>query len=214
MIRILATLLLLLLPSLPVSAAETASAASPRAVATLISDVDAVTPGRPFRVALRLRLAPGWHTYWRNPGDSGVAPTLTLSLPPGMVASGMAWPAPSIAREGPLVTYGYSGEVVLPVTVENAGRDSVDLSAHAEWLVCNNVCVPEQGDFSLHLPQGAPGPSAQAPLFRAAEARVPRPSPWTARIGRDGLLDVAGRELSPLTVKAAAFIPEDPDTIA
>jgi DsbC/DsbD-like thiol-disulfide interchange protein/cytochrome c biogenesis protein CcdA len=189
-------------------AAESAPVTSARATATLITDTDAIASGTPFRAALRLRLAPGWHTYWKNPGDAGVAPQLALAVnPPGMVGD-IAWPAPARQPEGPVMTYGYSGEVVLPVTVVAATNDRLKLKAQAQWLVCSNICVPEEGTFKLSLPIGTPAPSAEAALFAAADSRAPRPSPWRTALASDGTLNVEGAELSPATVKAAWFIPD------
>jgi thiol:disulfide interchange protein len=191
-----------------VQAAESTAVASPRATATMVTDTDTVAPGRPIRVALRLRLAPGWHTYWHNPGDAGVAPDLSFTLPPGVTAGPIAWPAPRLEKEGPLATYAYTGEVLLPVTLRGAsGRTVIQLSA--DWLVCANICVPESGVFRLDLPAGDGAPSAEARLFAAADARMPRPSPWQARIAPDGTLAVLG-----LTgVRSAWFAPEQPGQI-
>jgi thiol:disulfide interchange protein DsbD len=191
-------------------AAESAPVASARATATLISDSDAVAAGTKIRVALRLRMAPGWHTYWRNPGDAGAPPSLDLSLPDGASAGPIAWPAPARQPEGPVMTYGYSGEVVLPVTITapNVPPGGIDVTAHAQWLVCANICVPEEGDLRLHLADGPPSPSPQEPLFAAADARTPRISPWHAIIAADGTLAVSGAEISPATVKGAWFVPD------
>ncbi len=178
-------------------AAESAPVSSKRVTATMVSDTDAVAPGQPYRVGLRLRLAPGWHTYWKNPGDAGAAPELTFTPPAGE----LAWPAPQRQPEGPLMTYGYSGEVLLAATVTTPGP----VQLHASWLVCANICVPEEGSFYLDLPAGTPGPSAQAPLFAAAEARVPRPSPWPARISPDGEMSLTGDGLA--AVRDAWFVP-------
>ncbi len=130
-------------------------------------------PNTPLRVGLRLRMADGWHTYWKNPGDAGVAPELTIE---GVTQSPIDWPTPRRVAEGPVMTYAYTGEVLLPVTVTAA---SGAIKAHAQWLVCKDICVPEEGDFTLNLPIGTPGPSAQAALFAAHDRTVPRPSPWT-----------------------------------
>ena len=138
-------------------------------------------PGKPFRVGLRLRLAPGWHTYWQNPGDAGVPPELELTLPPGGTAGPIDWPAPRRIAEGPLMTYAYTGDLLLPVTMTPRRRRHTLVKAHAEWLVCRDICVPEEADFRLDLPAGTGAPSAQAPLFAALERQVPRPSPWQAR---------------------------------
>ncbi|MCW3473387.1 protein-disulfide reductase DsbD family protein [Limobrevibacterium gyesilva] len=202
--------LALLAAAAPAHALESAPVVSPRAAATLVSEVDAALPGQPFRVGLRLRMAPGWHTYWQNPGDAGVAPELSFTLPAGATAGPIAWPAPARQPEGPLMTYGYSGEVLLPVTI-SGGPGPVAL--HATWLVCEKICVPEEGDFRIDVPAGARSLSAEAPLFTAADARMPRPSPWQARIAPDGTLAVTGEGLSGATVQDAWFIPDGFGTI-
>jgi thiol:disulfide interchange protein DsbD len=183
---------------------------SARATVTLVSDTDHIAAGTPFRVGLRLRMAPGWHTYWRNPGDAGIAPALNFALPDGASAGPVAWPAPRRQPEGPLMTYGYSGEVLLAVAVSGPAH-SVGL--HASWLVCKEICVPEEGDFRLDLPAGPPAASREAPLFAAAEAAVPRPSPWSAQVGSDGTLTVSGAGISPAVVRDAWFIPAVAGTV-
>ena len=116
-------------------AAESAAVHSTRATATLVTESDTVAPGKPVRVALRLRLAPGWHTYWRNPGDAGVAPDLSFTLPPGVTAGPVAWPAPHLETEGPLATYAYTGELLLPVTLTGAqGATDIQLTAELAGL--------------------------------------------------------------------------------
>jgi thiol:disulfide interchange protein DsbD len=172
-------------------AAESPPVHTSRSTATLVSESDSVAPGKPVRVALRLAMAPGWHTYWRNPGDAGIPPDLAFALPPGVAAGPIAWPAPERQAEAPLVTYGYEGDLLLPVTITGA-TGTLPVQLHAEWLICAKICVPESGDFRLDLPAGDGAPSAQAPLFTAADQRAPRPSPWPARIAADGTLFVPG----------------------
>jgi thiol:disulfide interchange protein len=205
--RLLTAVLMMLATAIPAYAMESAPVSSTRAVATLVTDTDSMQPGTPFRVALRLRMADGWHTYWKNPGDAGVPPELTIE---GATQSPIDWPTPRRVAEGPVMTYAYTGEVLLPVTVTaNSGA----IKAHAQWLVCKEICVPEDGDFTLNLPVGPPKPSAQAPLFAAHDRIVPRPSPWTARISPDGTLFVQGPELTAATVTDAWFIPDEPGHI-
>ena len=207
--RLVAVLLMLALAPwvTPAWALESAPVSSKRAVATLITETDAMQPGVPFRVALRLRMAPGWHTYWKNPGDAGAPPTLTIQ---GVKQSPIDWPTPRRMSEGPVMTYAYINELLLPVSVTApTGR----LRAHAQWLVCKDICVPEEGDFSLDLPLGTPGPSAQAGLFAAHDAAVPRALPWKARISPDGTLFVQGPELTTATVTDAWFIPDHAERI-
>ncbi len=193
-------------------AMESAAVSSPRLTATLVSDTDAAAPGTPLHVGLRLRIAPGWHTYWQNPGDAGAPPDLTLTLPDGASAGPMAWPTPRRMPEGPLMTYGYTGEVLLPLVV-TPGAGPLRIEAAATWLVCERICVPEEGRFTLDLPSGAPALSAEAPWFAAAAASIPRPSPFEARIAPDGTLSLAGAGLSAATVRDAWFFPATADMV-
>ena len=206
MIRLGLLLALLAFAAAPVSAAESQPVRTPHMTATLVSDVDAVQPGQALHLGLRLRMVPGWHTYWQNPGDAGVPPDLTLTLPPGAKAGDIEWPTPMRQPEGPVMTYGYTGEVLLPVAA-TAGSSPLHVEASATWLVCEKVCVPEEGTFTLDLPAGTPAPSAEAPLFAAAAARLPRPSPFEARVTPDGVLSLHGAGLSSATVRDAWFLP-------
>ncbi len=204
-------------------AAESDPVTSVRDTATLVSDSDTIGPGKPVRFGLLLRLRPTWHTYWRNPGDAGEAPTLAVTLTGAATgkADAIDWPAPKRLPDGPLMSYGYTGDVLLPVSVtpavgaDQGGKpDDVAVTAHAEWLVCAAVCVPEEGDFRLTLPAGTPAPSSQAPLFARAAAARPIPSPFTATISPDGMLSLSGAGLSPQTVSDAWFIPDTPGVIS
>jgi DsbC/DsbD-like thiol-disulfide interchange protein/cytochrome c biogenesis protein CcdA len=209
MIRLFAALALACALSVPAAALESAPATTKRAVATMITDADSVAPGGRVRIALRLRLADGWHTYWHNPGEAGVPVELTPSLSPGATSGPIEWPAPGRMSEGPITTYGYTGEVVLPVTVTLApGVNAVSGELTAHWLVCKEICVPEEASFPIALTAGSGAPSAEAPLFKAHDLAVPRASPWDATIASDGTLFVRGDELRPDTVIDAWFIPD------
>jgi thiol:disulfide interchange protein/DsbC/DsbD-like thiol-disulfide interchange protein len=205
LVRRLAVMLPLLGLGQAAWAAESAPVQSPRMIATLVSDTDAVAQGVPFRLGLWLRIAPGWHSYWRNPGDAGAAPELEFTFPAGMTASPPSWPAPVRKAEGPLMTYGYEGEVLLPVTV--SGTQPGPVLLHATWLVCDNICVPEEGVFSLDLPLGTPRPSVQAALFAATDALVPAASPFQATVSAAGVLAVRGAGLNADSVRDAWFLP-------
>ena len=204
------TCLVLILAALagPAAALESALVTSDRVTASLVSDTDAVRRGEALHLGLRLRIKAGWHTYWKNPGDAGAPPELTLTLPAGVTATGIAWPAPLRLPEGPLMTYGYRNEVILPVVVTPADG-ALTVEASATWLVCEKICVPEEGRFRLSIPHGAPSPSAEAPLLLASLARQPRPSPFAAQIAPDGTLSLSGRELSGVTVRDAWFLPSE-----
>jgi len=162
-----AALLAVLLLFAPALARESTPVKTPRSTASLVSDVDAVAAGQPFRLGLHLQLAPGWHTYGPESGDAGVPAELTLDLPNGAKAGAIDWPRAQRFVEGPVTTYGYAGDVLLPLTITPAGTPAgaTAIVAHANWLVCKDICVPEEGAFRLDLPAGQPGPSAQAALF-------------------------------------------------
>ncbi len=198
----------------PAAALESAPVSTARTIASLITDTNAVAPGTPFRLALHLRLAPGWHTYWRNPGDAGIPPDLEVHLPDGAKAGPIDWPAPARVHEGDLMTYAYTGDLLLPLTITPAAdHPATHVEAEASWLVCKDICIPEQGRFDLDIPSGSPAPSAQAALFTRAAQTLPMASPWKATIAPDGRLWIRGEGLGPQTVAAAAFIPEEPATI-
>jgi thiol:disulfide interchange protein/DsbC/DsbD-like thiol-disulfide interchange protein len=189
-------------------AQESAPITTPHATVTLAADVVAVEPGKPFKLGLHFKLAPGWHIYWINPGAAGEPPQLDLTLPQGAQASEIAWPTPERAVEGPAMSYAYFDEALLPLTVTPpAGISAFPIKAKASWLICQKICVPEQGELSLDLPVGAASPSAEAQLFAAAEVRIPRPSPYASAISSDDVLTVSGDGLTPQSVAQAWFLP-------
>ncbi|MBV9219506.1 MAG: thioredoxin family protein, partial [Methylobacteriaceae bacterium] len=131
-----------------------------------------------------------------------------LTLPVGAKASAISWPAPLRLAEGPVMTFSYIGEVLLPITVTPAqDAASLPIDAKASWLVCEKICIPEEGGFHLDVPLGTPSPSPQAPLFAAADARIPRPSPYRATLAPDGTLSLSGKGISARSVKDAWFFP-------
>lgn len=170
------------------------------AQAELVAAREAAEPGATLPVALRLKLAPGWHTYWRNPGDSGQPASLQWRLPPGFEAGAIRWPVPKRKMIGPLANYGYEGEVLLPVELRVPAdvKGKVRLTALAKWLVCDpDHCIPESGEVSLELAVGKGGPSRWTPAFEAIELPRPAPEGWKFAARREAnrvLLELAGAE--------------------
>ena len=124
---------------------------------SLIAEKTAITKGEAegFRVAVQVEAHAGWHTYWENPGDAGLATTLKWSLPSGFSASDIDWPAPTRLNEGPLSIYAYEGTVLLPVTITpptTITDEQIPLKVHVDTLVCNDICIPESADLELNLP--------------------------------------------------------------
>lgn len=173
--------------------------------ASLIADTTAVVPGKAFQAALVLQMAEGWHTYWENPGDSGLATTLDWNLPDGFVAGPLEWPLPEAKVEpGDIQIYGYSGRVVIPVTLTppaTLSGGSVVLRAKASWLVCAEICVPGDAALEVELPVATAASPANRELFEEARKLVPSrlPPPFElrwVRSGADLLIRAPGREIS------------------
>ena len=104
--RIVNLWLLSLLLATPVFAVSGNVAASDNVKAHLVSEVSSVAAGQSFWVALEFNIRDGWHTYWRNPGDSGQATSIKWQLPPGFTAGDIVWPTPHRFELPPLVNYG------------------------------------------------------------------------------------------------------------
>ena len=142
--------------------------------------------GGTVALALDLRPKPGWHAYWRNPGDAGKAPAIRWNLPDGFEAGALRFPPPKVIPFGEFVTYGFEGAVLLLVDVAApaglAVGSQVELGGQASWVVCDDeLCVPESAAVSLTLPVGVGGASVHAERFAAARAALPRPVDWPAR---------------------------------
>jgi DsbC/DsbD-like thiol-disulfide interchange protein len=147
---------------------------------SLLADTDGIAPGRPLLVGVRLQMDGGWHTYWRNPGDAGLATRLRWSLPEGFAAGEVQWPAPERFVTGPVASYGYVDDVLLPVEVRvpaALARPDVRLAARVDWLECREACRPGRAELTLTLPvERSPRPSPSAPLFTEARRRLPAPA--------------------------------------
>ena len=163
------------LPSL--AAAQPAELTTEHVRAELLAYApEGVAPGKPVWLALAIHHQPHWHTYWRNPGDSGLPTSLSWQLNDGAVAGDIAWPTPQALRVGPLMNHGYEGTVLLPVPVTiPAGFKARDLlvKLQAEWLACKDVCVPESGELALKIPARAVT-ATHARRFEDALSRVPQ----------------------------------------
>ena len=178
---------------------------TPRVRAELIAHApEGVGPGQPLWLGLSITHQPEWHTYWKNPGDSGLPTELTWTLPAGLSAGEIAWPVPHTIRIGTLANHGYEGTVLLPVPVQVgpdfkvplAGNGTLDVRLRATWLVCRVECIPEEGEFALQLPiRGSTALHAAA--FAQSQADQPRA---LAGDGQGSQVQVQGERLQ-LTVR-------------
>jgi thiol:disulfide interchange protein/DsbC/DsbD-like thiol-disulfide interchange protein len=192
--------------------------------ARLLSEQDSIAPGQSVWVALELDIRDGWHTYWRNPGDSGQATQIAWSLPPGLTAGDIEWTTPHRFVVAPLVNYGYAKHamhlVKITASPDLKAAAPLDLKAKASWLVCADVCIPESANLDLKLPVtagGGPHDPAVAQLFDQARAELPgaAPAPSSARIVDGQLVITLGKEWGETLsrIKSLAFYPFDDGVI-
>ena len=149
--------------------------------AKMLADVSSAAPGEPFHVGVLLKIEPHWHVYWKNPGESGVATKIDLTLPEGFKAGPWQFPVPSLLEDaGGIVMNGYADEVMLIAQVTPPanlkGSDRVRISGKASWLVCAKTCIPGQAQLSLELPVAEKAAPAHTELFSTWMKRLPSES--------------------------------------
>lgn len=160
---------------------------------SLIADKTTVRPGDTVTVAVRQKIAPGWHTYWRNPGDAGEPTVVEWTLPSGAKAGELQWPLPHIISFEGITDYGYSGEVLLlsDITLpKDLVTPAIDIKARVTLLACKEICVPEETTTRLSLfVDSSGGPSQNSPdaeHIAAVRNTLPAPAPWPAHFEVSG----------------------------
>lgn len=124
---------------------------------SIVSDVSAAQPGKPFYLGVLFTIDPDWHIYWKNPGDSGLPTTALFKYPEGFKAGVLKWPVPKVFKTaGGIVDYGYEDSLLLFTEVsvpEGAESGSViDLVAEVSWVSCERICIPGKARLELKLP--------------------------------------------------------------
>jgi DsbC/DsbD-like thiol-disulfide interchange protein len=164
-----------------VMGASHAAQAADHAQATLLADVSSIKPGTPFMLGIKINIDAGYHIYWKNPGDSGIATDVKLAMPEGFKAGGLQFPLPSrLEFPGPIVNYAYTKSVMLMVLVtppkDVKTGSSITISAAASWLVCDeNNCIPGSGNLSVDLPVSETASPANAADFKEWASQLPVP---------------------------------------
>jgi thiol:disulfide interchange protein DsbD len=180
---------------------------------SLVSETDAVQAGQALVVGVLLEMEPGWHTYWRNPGDSGLATKVRWEIPEGFSASELQWPRPIRFMTGPLVSYGYEHRVLHPVQIrvpDPVPGNEVSLTARLSWLECRDVCLPGKADLTLTLPvRGTAKPGPAASLFAEAGREMPvEDREWTfAAVAGEGAFDLTVQPPPGASMSEAYFYP-------
>jgi thiol:disulfide interchange protein DsbD len=172
-----------------------------------LADTNAVVTGKPFTVGLLLRMAPSWHTYWKFSGDAGLPTELKWKLPAGWKIGEIQWPIPlKTIDPGDIETYGYTNEVLLMEEITPPSKlddSSPKLSAEANWLVCEKICIPGGATLQLDLPVASTNQPANTDVFTRYRRLLPQnlPGPNVARadwsrVGSDLRLKITSESLA------------------
>ncbi len=216
--RLIFVLFFLLAAGSPARAVSS-SVNAPHLQAQLVTPEDQIYPGGDNSVGLYFKLEPGWHVYWKNAGDSGEAPRIQWTLPEGVTAGPMQFPAPKRLPLGPLMDFGYENEVLFPMKLEVAPtvrQGKAVLHAKVNWLVCREVCIPGKAELETVLGMLPTKPPAEArsavdaDLMSRFEKLLPTPAPADYKVvfqpTKDGfrLGIVTGRK-----EREAVFFPDE-----
>jgi thiol:disulfide interchange protein DsbD len=151
----------------------------------IIAERSVVQPGSAVWIGLEQTIIPHWHTYWLNPGDSGTPTRIEWTLPAGASAGPIQWPLPGRYKQGSLTNYGYSGKTMLlsSVRVPDDAKLNSDfpIRAKVSWLVCEEICIPQQAELELTLKVAAKAGPANRKI-QAAHAALPDAAPWNATV--------------------------------
>ncbi len=186
--------------------------------AQLVSNVDAVADNHSFWALLHIKTSPGWHAYWKNPGDSGIPPSLKWSLPGGMAAGKMVFQPPHRIVLGDLANYGYDDNAyyLTPISVKNSERGEKSIKVHAEWLVCEKECIPQAGDFTFPInvaEQTKLGPKNQfiQSLIKKLPKRKDQPLSYSTT--EKNIIISMPESITKQKIQSAYFFPEEESVI-
>ncbi len=216
-------LFLLLAAGVPARAASSFADAPHVRVGLLAPGGNLGRGGKLNEAGLYFKLEPGWHVYWKNPGDAGEPPRIQWTLPAGISAGPLQFPAPKRLPLGPLMDFGYENEVLFPFRLqvaESVRPGPAKLKAKVDWLVCQNSCIPGSAELEIHRPVLAQAPAVPVEvipdtvIFNRLIGRLPKPLPPGSKVG----FQPAGTGFQ-LTVETgrreseAAFFPAEPDIL-
>ncbi len=213
----------LLLGALVAGAAHCANSGDPQDAsglvqAQLVAETSTLQRGKSGWTAVHLKMRPGWHTYWRNPGDSGLATTIKWTLPRGVSASPIVWPRPDKFMARTIAGYGYAGDVALLSTISvpaQLASKNITIGAVVSWLACEQVCIPGSQQLHITLPVSDAVPitdHAAKTLFAETRQRIPQRAPFAATFDlseQQLRLSVPRSTLSGMTTPELMFYPFD-----
>jgi suppressor for copper-sensitivity B len=178
----------------PAAAQESAWVRHKEISLRLVSGSAASGEGGGLRLGLEMRLAPGWKTYWRSPGDAGLSPTIDWAGSTNFTDATLRFPAPFRFTLFGLETYGYDGHVIIPIAARSEGPGETRVRAGVDVLVCETLCIPYRADLTLDLPAGGQAPTAHTHEIARFESAIPQ-------------IDKDGRGANGIAIDSASFRP-------
>lgn len=191
----------------------------------MVAEETSIQAAKPFWVALHLNIQPGWHTYWKNPGMTGMACNIQWKLSEGLEVNKVLWPTPKRYVEDSISYFGYEKEAIVLVEMMPTKSLSADLNkplsiqATVEWVACNvEACLPGESSGSIELPITPKDPlivDAEAPLFALARQNMPS-GDWKTRAAYVepnliALTVIPPAQMEPWEGLMADFFPEQKD---
>jgi len=179
---------------------------------TIISESETFLAGDKLLIGLNFKLNPGWHTYWKNPGDAGEGASIIWDLPEGIEVTDILWPGPKAIPVDPLMTFGYENEVTL-LTEVSSNQDiqfPVTLSAKVGWFTCKDICIPQEAEVTILINEGKKDLIGNlSPLYGASE-KLSKPFPYDYRLERlDNNYFLQFQFRDPDNITDIYFFPED-----
>ena len=200
---------------MPAFASQSVPVDTGKVTASLVSSHDSVAPGQEFYIALRTVLDDHWHIYWKNPGDSGEPTQIDWELPEGVTAGEINWPLPRTIPTGPIINYGFEGAplflVKFKVSPDAEPGSVITVRSNFYYLVCKDVCIPEEGSASLPIAVGEPAEDARwKSEIEGALAATPKRGPVQGAIKKSGdIVDMSFTDLPEGDFSKAYFFPYD-----
>ena len=187
----------------------------------LVAERTAAVPGQTLRIGLWLQHDPKWHTYWVNPGDSGIATKLQVRAPEGVEVGEIDWPAPQRYDLAGIINYGYGDRALLPIGLRipaDFAGDTLRIEAEGRWLICEIECIPGKASYALELPvaNASAADTRWQPDFAWADANLPQP---TERIAVSAAMDGEQVRLTfsgalPEGIETFELLPRTPKVVA
>ena len=178
----------------------------------IITESKTLVAGDGLLIGLKFKLNPGWHTYWKNPGDAGEGASITWTLPDGVNASDILWPGPETIPVDPLMTFGYEDEVVLLTKIYTSDNSSIplNLKAFVTWYTCKEICIPQEAEVSIPIKLGNKTPSASKDILEKTFNKLPSKFKGTYRVQEfDGSYILQGELADNTRYDSMYFFPKD-----